>query len=1226
MKLLSIYVLSALVLSGFVVFIPVKETSAQGTPQYQDASNGLPTQSLWVSQPRFFDLDNDGSGDLTILGPRKGPGDKSLHVFKWNGNSWTDSSATEGTNNIPHSSYGGYSFGDVDNDGDWDVGVGSHGAQRLDSYLRMPGNSWMRSSQGLQNSEDAWSVDLGDMNSDGNLDMLLGGFWEQQVSVYAGDGSGNWLSASNGLNLARTKQEGRFFDMNNDGDLDVLVGIGDCQDSDEYIYVYKGDGEGNWVDSSNGLPQDGMGAPVTHGDFNNDGLPDIALSYNSFGTKAYLGDGEGNWQDSSAGLPASYYSSVKLADMNNDKYDDLVALTNTDPGYVDLYLASGNGQWAKADTITMEGNAKGWRVGIGDFDHNGHRDIIAGFGTEEDSGSIKVWKETTVPTELDITMSYPDGQEFFRSGSIQFIRWLSAVPDGTGARSVTLELSTSGSNGPWTIIGEGIPDTGFYQWAVPNEASGDCYIRATLEEDGGASASDASDNAFGIDQASSSNHNPTIEILKPSEDEEPADESYTIEWSAEDQDGDEVRINLYYDDDTNPDNGNTFINGELENTGRYNWDCSGVDEGSYYIYGLAEDGRGGSADDYSEGTVKVQHGPGNHNPTMEVQEPEEDKEEADEEFTIKWYANDEDGEDLSISLYYDQDENPDNGKTLIESDLENTGEYDWDCSEVEEGEYSIYGVADDGQGGTAEDHSEGTVLVSHEVPNNPPGLEVTEPDGDDEADKEFSILWEAEDEDEDTLQISLYYDDDTNPDNGKALIADSLENTGSYDWDCSDVGEGDYYIYGVADDGQGGEGADYSSGVLTIDHQGPATNHDPEIDILQPDGDDEADEEFTITWTASDQDEDTLEIALYHDDDTNPGNGKTLISDGLSDTGSYDWDCAGVDEGNYYIFAEVEDGEGGSNSDYSSGALQIDHEDLPPVNQAPEVDISDHEAESVPEGLDIEIWWNATDPDEDSLEVALYYSTEASFDKEAELIEDELPATGSYQGLVELDEDGDYYLYVQADDGKGESATDRSPKIKMVLPVSAPDFAILGIDIDPTEPKAGESVTISVTVKNLGDAPGSGGVKILVDNDQKKLGSLTLAPGQEDTVTVSWLAEEGDHDIEALLTAPADDSDTGNHQETLDITVAGGGGQTQDPGSKDDESEFPAVAVGLGLVLVLAAVGGAFLYKAKMSEDEEDWDEEETECPSCGGEAEYYKEYGDSYCENCEEYLSEMEE
>ena len=2310
-RILAVYILLALVLSSLLVFTPPEETSAQGTPQYQDASSGLPTYGLWVSKTEFFDLDEDGTGDVMVLGPRKGTGDRSLHVFKWDGNTWSNESDEEGTNDIPHSSYGGYDFGDLDNDGDWDVGIGSHGAARVDAYLRSIGTSWVRSSQGLQASEDAWSVDVGDFNSDGNLDLLVAGFWERQLQVYAGDGNGNWVERSNGLLKASTHSEAFFCDINNDGDLDIVSTLGHDLDTDEVIWVYKGDGQGNWENSSQGLPGSGGGDACAFGDFNNDGNVDIALSFWDSTVETYLGDGTGSWTESSVGLVDLKYVSLELVDLNGDKLDDLVGVEGSDPGRVHIFLRNENNAWTKL-TQNLEGNAKGYRLDIEDFDHNGHPDIVAGFGSDNDieyPGSVKVWQESSTPTELGVALSTPDGGEYLKAGSIQFISWVSAVPTGTGTRSVKLELSTTGSSGPWTLVEDSLPDTGIYQWTVPDENSRDCYIRLTLSDNLGNSASDTSDNTFTIGQGGGGDRDPHDPIVIQSDAEwtsengvrsgtgteidpyiierwdiiggesdcisikdtrayaiirdnylhhatglakalvisraenltvsenditevhhginmgdsevliennhlytvhargvmvskenskltargnllentghwgfklssitgftdhgkwnypaiienntiigategisllaaqgnfsgnlikncnigivatmgtysdpmncsfedniiisnrvgmdiglhhetygdgmssaiirgnliennvfaglwlrieadyyvkgntialntigiethgggnqyikdntikynlggmffhyvqehdwdgnpvrqivdnndiydnayyalrnddvrapesvkgnyyggVPGDDGDVLEGQIGDDyrtssndpdtpgvradvtvidDGDEVIIDgvttldthyfirkggrleisssaqvdldghrvaakrgaelevisadisngltlamasddavirgttfremvagvsvymaspmieditvrdengsyvysshssrpkyilepsgIYlYRDTARIDGGNLLTDGyygvfamkseaeikdlsitgklwgvavvdgaprlegcsissseqvgittsdghwpygnvsltiencdlqnnptgieiqhgdidskgtphnirianstinggtlaldaeirdsiiegneftnngvfldgtrvklsgntisggsglalsgeglRLENNsfednqngtvimdcspifvnndfirnqygvyadnrgqpklkynnfqdneeyGVYNKDSStlvnatenwwnavngpggegsgggdsvskfvlfdpwlteendhlghyenlapevptlaipeealmafdalgrandlegdiirrvemrfenashdsgwfpsnaiwrdvfvwsgyahvfdaleldgdytvsarafdgndhskivsdeitvnspeleahdpivitgnggftpanGVRSGSgtevdpfiiekweittqdadgisisdttdhvvirlcdiywpekqdpdsdgvqlsnavnvklencrfqwnYYQirmlagsqatiahslfldsdtmgissrqssveltdswfhsekvalhmsgendeYGLAEDNiivfkgsnsggmffytldsrvarnifmngsvtagttnedidfqihdnvfSGGSAgiwfndgrpeitrnlivdhsgwgaygyrttmtlrnnnlfgnrdwgvenrDDTAIIDAKynwwgVANGPSgegsgdgdavsehvdfdpwleepyvkgeNHAPELEVIEPDGTGDAADDRYTILWDAHDEDGDTVTLTLYYDTDTNPGNGRTLIESELENTGEYDWDTLEVDEGEFYIYGVADDGEGGTADDYSGGTVIITHEEENRDPVIEVLQPDGDDdEANEEYTITWSAEDEDEDTLSIDLYHDTDTNPDNGKTLIEAGLSNSGSYDWDTSEMDEGEYYVYGVAEDGRGGEATDYSAGTLTIDHQDPALNRDPVIEVLQPDGDDdEADEGYTITWSASDEDGDTVTIDLYHDTDTNPDNGKTLIESGLSNSGSYDWDTSGMDEDDYFIYAVADDGEGGSGDDHSSGALRIRHEIIP-GNHAPAVAIS---SVDVVDEETLRIWWNASDEDGDTLEIALYYDTDTNPNNGKTLIEDRLDASGSYDWDISGMDEDDYYIYALADDGRGGEVGHYSEEFEISFPEFSPDFTVLSLDITPTTPNAGDTVRITMTAKNLGTFTGSGSASFLVDEEQLKLRSLTLGVDQEETLEVEWKAVEGDHTITVKLEL-AGDTDMNNNRETVTITVLTSA--PQDPGKKDDD-EFPYHYLGLGIgIAVAVGVAGVLLYKKRADEEK---GEEEVWCPLCGEEAIYSDEYEDHYCWECEEYVGEME-
>ena len=842
-RLIGSFSLTVLLLLSPLVLLSSQEVEVTGqpVPEYQDASSGLPTADLWTCKLVFFDIDNDGTDDLISLGPRKGDNTKDVHVYKWDGGSWTDASLAEGTANIGHSSYGGHDLADLDNDGDWDIAVGSHGADEVNAYLRSFANTWIDASTGLQASQDAWDVDVGDYNSDGFLDLAVGGFWGMDLHVYAGNGQGQWIDQSAGFERGMASHiHSQFTDVNNDGNLDVISNLNGG------TWCYLGDGNGEWTNSSEGLPDDNWGETPDYGDFNNDGFIDLAMVANQR-VWAFEGDGTGNWSDRSIGLPTSYdFKSLRMADMNNDGFDDIVGLT--DERFVELYLATGAGGWIKADTTSMQGNAQSWRLNVGDFDHNLHRDITAGFGTDDVAGypgSIKVWRETTIPNQLEAILDFPNGLEFVNEGSIQFIRWRSAAPAGTGTRTVVLDYSTSGGGGPWTLIDDDLPDTGIYQWEVPEvAASGDCYIRISVTDEMGGSAEDMNDDPFGIGVNSNINHSPQITILSPSEENESADKGYIIEWNATDSDEDELSIDLYYDTDTNASNGIDLIVQDLQVQGEasYDWNTTEVDEGIYYIYGWVEDEHGKNASGYSQGTVNVSHDPGggdpdppeNQPPTMEITQPDGiDDEDVDEEYTIRWSSDDQDPDTITIDLFFDDNDDSEDGKILIEAELSNSGSYLWNTSEINEGEYYILGIADDNNGSRVEDYSDGTLTISHPDPppppdeNEEPSIEVTINKLDEFT---IAITWDATDPDEDELTIDLYYDIDTDPDNGKISIAIGLENTGEHQWDISDIEEGDYYIYAVVHDGNGGEGTDHSDG-FTIDHPDPVA--DFEITFFQ---------------------------------------------------------------------------------------------------------------------------------------------------------------------------------------------------------------------------------------------------------------------------------------------------------------------------------------------------------------------------------------------------------
>lgn len=94
-------------------------------------------------------------------------------------------------------------------------------------------------------------------------------------------------------------------------------------------------------------------------------------------------------------------------------------------------------------------------------------------------------------------------------------------------------------------------------------------------------------------------------------------------------------------------------------------------------------------------TTEDEPEPVNHAPTVSVSSPNSDI--ADDSFTIYWTASDSDEDILSISLYYDIDKNSDNGMIMISSGLSNSGNYIWDTTDLDEGNYYVYVTADDGE-------------------------------------------------------------------------------------------------------------------------------------------------------------------------------------------------------------------------------------------------------------------------------------------------------------------------------------------------------------------------------------------------------------------------------------------------------------------------------------------------------------------------------------------------
>ena len=103
----------------------------------------------------------------------------------------------------------------------------------------------------------------------------------------------------------------------------------------------------------------------------------------------------------------------------------------------------------------------------------------------------------------------------------------------------------------------------------------------------------------------------------------------------------------------------------------------------------------------------------------------------------------------------------------------------------------------------------------------------------------------------------------------------------------------------------------------------------PSITMIEPDGSaDHAHTSYTIRWTDRDPDSDAI-ISLYYDIN-NSGVDGTLIVTGISENAdgqndTYVWDTSGVPNGDYYVYARIEDGVNAPVIGYSSGVVSVDH-------------------------------------------------------------------------------------------------------------------------------------------------------------------------------------------------------------------------------------------------------------------------------------------------------------
>ena len=105
------------------------------------------------------------------------------------------------------------------------------------------------------------------------------------------------------------------------------------------------------------------------------------------------------------------------------------------------------------------------------------------------------------------------------------------------------------------------------------------------------------------------NDPPVISLGEPDTANEPADESFLIEWTDNDPD-DNALVDLYYDTNASGFDGVKISQGSIyedDETDRFAWDTSAAEEGVYFVYAVIDDGVSEAVKAYAAGSVEVDH-------------------------------------------------------------------------------------------------------------------------------------------------------------------------------------------------------------------------------------------------------------------------------------------------------------------------------------------------------------------------------------------------------------------------------------------------------------------------------------------------------------------------------------------------------------------------------------------------------------------------------------------
>ncbi|HEY6292158.1 MAG TPA: FG-GAP-like repeat-containing protein, partial [Terriglobia bacterium] len=191
-------------------------------------------------------------------------------------------------------------------------------------------------------------VAAADINGDGHLDLVFANPLDSDISVLLNNGSGGFSSTVTSAAVAQFPISIAVADFNKDGILDV-ASVAYSATSASSVSVLLGKGDGTFSSAANyptGNAADTDPQFVAAGDFNGDGYPDLAIA--NFGDNTVsilLNNGDGTFPTS--GTIPTYATgigptSVAVGDFNGDGILDLAVANSTD-GTVSILLGNGLG-------------------------------------------------------------------------------------------------------------------------------------------------------------------------------------------------------------------------------------------------------------------------------------------------------------------------------------------------------------------------------------------------------------------------------------------------------------------------------------------------------------------------------------------------------------------------------------------------------------------------------------------------------------------------------------------------------------------------------------------------------------------------------------------------------------------------------------------------------------------------------------------------------------------
>jgi hypothetical protein len=284
---------------------------------------------------------------------------------------------------------------------------------------------------------------LADLNNDGFSDVAFPTFSPSAIQVMLNSGAAVFSSAPQ-LDLSTDtflQDSTATADFNGDGKLDLVF------TANNGVGVALGNGDGTFQ-SATYVPLSSDSCSITVGDFNRDGIPDIATTLCSGGVALLLGHGDGTFAPQVT-YGTGFVYTLTSADLNGDGFPDLVGVDGNAIS-IDVLLNAGNGTF----------------LPLVNYPGPSTHDSFGGFAVGDMNGDNKVdvvAQNESECTNNCIVMFLGNGDGTIQPGTSFGIRQDRTTGD-SGQISLAdfnhdgnLDIATPSANGPYLMVQTAAP-------------------------------------------------------------------------------------------------------------------------------------------------------------------------------------------------------------------------------------------------------------------------------------------------------------------------------------------------------------------------------------------------------------------------------------------------------------------------------------------------------------------------------------------------------------------------------------------------------------------------------------------------------------------------------------------------------------------------------------------------------------------------------------------------